>query len=172
MFSLENQQAKIASFNPRAEKHGDENVPSGDLKLEVTCANSVLDHFDKALRKMLYRKPGAGEQTDLPLNDHDGLTARKFPHLSPLKWDEDFPGYTLSIDSGFGIKDALVLEDVELSNFAFEALDGGSVNVTFRASFHPEPDQSGALCSMIQETVEITLTPPDADGSAQQQMAA
>lgn len=100
MFSLENQQAKIASFNPRAEKHGEENVPSGDLKLEVTCANAMLDHFDKGLRKMLYRKPASGEQTDLPLSDTDGLTQRKFPHLSPLKWDEDFPGYTLSIDSG------------------------------------------------------------------------
>lgn len=172
MFSLENQQAKIASFNPRAEKHGDENVPSGDLKLECTLSNAVLDHFDKGLRKMLYRKPASGEQSDLPLSDTDGLTARKLPHLAPLRWDEDFPGYTLSIDSGLGVKDPLVLDDVELSNFAFEALDGGSVNVTFRASFHPEPEQSGALCSMIQETVEITLTPPDVGEPAQQKLAA
>lgn len=172
MFSLETHQAKIASYNPRAEKHGDENVPSGDLKIEVTCANSVLDHFDKSLRKMLYRKPASGEQTDLPLSNHDGLTQRKFPHLSPLKLDEDFPGYALSIDSGLGIKDALELADVELSNFVFEALDGGSVAITFRASFHPEPEESGALCSMIQETVEITLTPPESGEGEQQKMAA
>lgn len=172
MFSLENQEAKIASFNPRAEKHGEENVPSGDLKVEITTHSSVLDHFDKALRKLLYRKPSSGEQSDLPLGDSDGLTQRKFKHLAPIKWDEDFPGYRLSIDSGLGIKDPLELDDVELSGFVFEALDGGSVGITFRASFHPEPEQAGLLCSMIQETVEITLIPPDAEESGQQKLAA
>lgn len=172
MFNLENHQAKIASFNPRAEKHGEENVSAGDLKFEVTCGNSALDHFDKALKKMLYRKPGAGEQADLPLNDHDGLTQRKLPHLAPLKWDEDFPGYELSITTGLALDEALKLSDVELSGFVFEALDGGSVLITFRASFHPDGRTSGKLCQLIQETVEITLTPPDADEPAQQKLAA
>ena len=172
MFSLENQSVKIAHFNARSEKHGDENVSAGDLKFEVTCSNTALDHFDKALKKMLYRKPGAGEQTDLPLNDHDGLTARKLPHLAPLKWDEDFPGYGLSITTGLALDEALTLDDVELSNFVFEALDGGSVTITFRASFHPDGRTSGKLCQLIQETVDITLTPPDADEGEQQKLAA
>lgn len=172
MFSLDNHRAKIASFNPRVEKHGDENVPSGDLKFEVTCANAMLDHFDKALRKMLYRKPGAGEQTELTLNDHDGLTQRKLPHLAPLKWDEDFPGYELSITTGLALDESLDLSDVELSGFVFQALDGGSVSITFRASFHPDGRTSGKLCQLIQETVEITLTPPDAGEGEQQKMVA
>lgn len=172
MFNLENHPAKIASFNPRAEKHGDENVIAGDLKFEVTCGNGALDHFDKALRKMLCRKPASGEQSDLPLSDTDGLTQRKLPHLAPLKWDEDFPGYTLSITTGLALDEALKLSDVELSGFVFEALDGGSVSITFRASFHPDGRTSGKLCQLIQETVDITLTPPDAGEPAQQKLAA
>lgn len=171
MFNLENHEAKIASFNPRAEKHGDENVTAGDLKFEVTCSNSALDHFDKGLRKMLYRKPAAGEQTDLPLGD-DGLTARKLPRLAPLKWDEDSPGYKLQIATGLAVDEALKLDDVELSNFVIEALDGGSVSITFRASFHPDGRTSGKLCQLIQETVDITLMPPDADEPGQQKLAA
>lgn len=171
MFSLENHQAKIASFNARKECHGDEKVLSGDLKVEVTCSNSALDHFDKGLRKTLYRKASAGEQADLPLGD-DGLTARKLPHLAPLKWDEDFPGYKLSIVTGLALDEALKLDDVELSGFVFEALDGGSVSITFRASFHPDGRTSGKLCQLIQETVDITLTPPDASEPSQQKLAA
>lgn len=171
MFSIENQQVKIASFNPRCEKHGDENVKAGDLKIECTMHSSVLDCFDKSLRKLLYRKPASGEQTDLPLGD-DGLTARKLPRLAPLKWDEDFPGYDLSIVTGLAVDEILILKDVELSNFVFEAMDGGSVAITFRASFHPDGRASGKLCQLVQETVEITLQPPDADEPSQQKLAA
>lgn len=173
MFELNKQQAKLESLNVRAEKHGEDNVPAADLKLRVNLANAALDHFDKRLRKTLYRKPsGAGEQTDLPLEQTDGLTALTFKHLAPLRWDEDFPGYSLSIDSGLGIKDPIELEEVELSSFVFEALEGGSVAITFRASCHPDAEEAGALYTMIQEDVEITLVPPRAKDDAQQKLAA
>lgn len=171
MFSLENQQVKIVHFNARAEKHGDENVKAGDLKIECRMHSSVLDHFDKGLRKVLYRKPAAGEQTDLPLGD-DGLTARKLPRLAPLKWDEDFPGYHLSIVTGLALDEALKLDDVELSNFVFEPMDGGSIAITFRASLYPDGRTAGKLFQLVQETVEVTLTPPDAGEPAQQKLAA
>lgn len=172
MFGLEEQQAKIVSFNPRAEKHGDENVTAGDLKIECTSHSSVLDHFDKNLRKLLYRKPSSGEQSDLPLGDSDGLTARKLPRLAPLRWDEDFPGYLLRIVTGLAVDEVLELEDVELSGFAFEAMEGGSVAITFRASFHPDGRASGKLCQLIQKTVEISLTPPESESQRQEKLAA
>lgn len=161
MFSLTDQQTRITSFVPRMEKHGDENVLAGTLKLETTCHSSVLDNFDKSLRKLLYRKPAAGEQADLPLGDSDGLTARKLPHLAPLKWDEDFPGYKIAIQSGLALDEALKLDDVEIHGFAFEALDGGSVTVRWSANFRQDGRTSGKLCQLIQETVELSLTPPE-----------
>ena len=54
----------------------------------------------------------------------------------------------------------------------FEAMDGGSVAITFRASLHPDGRTSGKLCQLVQETVEITLVPPDAEDPAQQKLAA
>lgn len=162
-FALDRQQTKIASYNPRAEKHGDENVPAGDLKLDVTCHSSILDVFDKGLRKTLYRKPGPGEQPELPLGNSDGLTALKLPHLGPLKWDEDFPGYSLTITPGMGLTEPLRITDVELSKFVIEPMDGGSVRIVLSASFHPDAALSGALCALIQETVEVSLTPPSKD---------
>jgi len=107
----------------------------------------------------------------VPLGD-DGLTARKLPHLAPLKWDEDFPGYDMHIVTGLALDEVLKLHDVELSGFVFEALDGGSVAITFRASFHPDGRTSGKLCQLVQETIEISLIPPDADEPGQQQLAA
>lgn len=163
MFGLTNQQTKITSFTPRMEKHGDENVLAGTLKLETTYHSSVLDNFDKSLRKLLYRKPGAGEQADLPLGDSDGLTARKLPHLAPLKWDEDFPGYKIEIQSGLALDEVLKLDDVEIHGFAFEAMDGGSCTVRWSANFNQDGRTSGKLCQLMQETVELSLMPPKRD---------
>jgi hypothetical protein len=160
MFSLSQQQTKISAFTPRMEKHGDENVLAGTLKCETTMHNSVLDNFDKSLRKLLYRKPAAGEQADLPLGDSDGLTARKLPHLAPLKWDEDFPGYKIEIQSGLALDEVLKLDDVEIHGFAFEAMDGGSCTVRFSANFRQDGRTSGKLCQLIQDTVELSLIPP------------
>jgi len=60
---------------------------------------------------------------------------------------------------------------VTLKNFKFEALDGGSLQVTVSALFHPTTEQAGALCALIQEDVQITLIPPtkQAKGSKPQQ---
>jgi len=161
MFRLTSQQTKINSFVPRMEKHGDENVLAGTMKCETTMHSGVLDIFDKGFRKLLYRKPAPGEQAELPLADGDGLTARKLPCLKPLVWDEDFPGYAVAIQSGLALDEVLKLTDVELHSFSFEPLDGGSCTVKFALNFNQDGRTSGKLCQLIQETVELSLTPPD-----------
>ena len=160
MFALSNQQTSINSFTPRMEKHGPENVLAGTLKCETTMHNSVLDLFDKGFKKLLYRKPAPGEQTELPLGESDGLTARKLPQVKPLSWDAAFPGYKIEIVSGLAVDEVLYLDDVEVSGFVFEALDGGSCKVKFTANFTQDGRTSGKLCQLIQETVELTLIPP------------
>ncbi len=167
MFALTNQQTSINSFTPRMEKHGPDNVLAGTLKCETTMHNSVLDLFDKGFKKLLYRKPAPGEQTELPLENSDGLTARKLPQLKPLSWDEDFPGYTLAIVTGLALDEVIELDDVEVSGFIFEALDGGSCKVKFTANFTQDGRTSGKLCQLIQDTVELSLTPPSRDAQEQ-----
>lgn len=50
MFELNQQQAKLNSVNPRAEKHGTENVMAADLGFTVKVANGVLSEFHPKLR--------------------------------------------------------------------------------------------------------------------------
>jgi hypothetical protein len=163
MFETNDAPAKVSNFNPRAEKHGEENKLAGDLKLVVITSSSVLDFFNKELRKALYRKPLQGEQQDL-IEGNDGLTAIKFPRLGALPWDEEYPGYELVIGGGMGLVEPMALNGVSLKRFRFEPLDGGSLQVTFSALFHPTPEQAGALCALIQEDVQLTLIPPTKQG--------
>jgi len=158
MFELTKANVKIANVNPRAEKHGDENKLAADIKIELQVHNSALDSFDEKLRKALFRKPGKGEQQDLL--DKDQLTAVQFPRLGDVNWDEEFPGYELEIACGLGLSDPMVIVDVMLKKFCFEPLEGGSVNVTFNAICHPNTEEIGQLCALIQSDAEITLTPP------------
>lgn len=170
MFSLDNHQVRIANVNPRAEKHGDENKLATDIKIELKASNGVLDEFDQALRGALYRKPGKGEQQDL-IAGADGLTAVKFPLLGAVAWEDEFTGYELEIPSGLGLTDPLILVDITLKKFRFEPLEGGSVSITFNAICHPDADECGQLCALIQEEVALTLTPPTAQEQSFQHAA-
>jgi hypothetical protein len=158
MFGLDNAPAKIANVNPRAEKHGEDNKLAADIKIELQAHNSILDSFDEKLRKALFRKPGKGEQQDML--DKDQLTAVQFPRVEGVSWQEEFPGYDLQISEGMGLAEPLFVSDVMLKKFRFEPLEGGSVNITFNVICHPDADEIGQLCTLIQSDVAITLTPP------------
>ncbi|WP_045764639.1 hypothetical protein [Xanthomonas albilineans] len=159
MFQLDDATAKVANFNPRAEKHGDDNVTAGDIKIVTTVSNGVLDHFSKHLRTALYRKALKGEQQDL-IEGGDALVAVKFPRIGAIAWDEEFPGYEIEIGGGLGLAEPLVLVDVTLKKFRFEPLEGGSVAVTFSAICHPDAEEAGQLCQLIQNDVQLTVRPP------------
>jgi len=159
MFELSDAAAKVVNFNPRAERHGDENKLAGDLKLVVAVSSSVLDYFQKGLRQALYRKAAQGEQQDL-IEGGDGLTAVKFPKLGAIPWDEEYPGYSLLIGSGLGLSEPLVITDVTLKKLSFEPLEGGTLQLTFSAVFHPTKAEAGALCEQIKNEVQLTLVSP------------
>lgn len=154
MFQLTEHQTKIAGVNLRAEKHGDENVPAVDVKLETTVHSSALDAFDPQLRTFLFRPAAAGEQQSLL--EGDNLTGLRVPRIKALTWDEDFPGYSLQTDVGD------IDLTVDLSKFRFEAVEGGAVRLTFNATTHPDGADVASLYELIQETVGLTLTPPEA----------
>jgi hypothetical protein len=163
MFELQNHEAKFANFNPRAEKHGDDNKMAGDIKVELTTASAVLDTFDKKLRTALFRKASSGEQQDL-IEGGDGLVAVTFPRLTGgFRWDEEFPGYVAEFRSPLGLAKPITLDDVTVRKIAFEPLEGGSVAVSLSLLCHPDPEVAGLLCALIQSDVQITLTAPSAE---------
>jgi hypothetical protein len=127
--------------------------------------------FDPSYRPFLFRKAEhAGDQPSLI--EGDNLTSLAKPNLKPLRLDEDFPGYVVRIGSGLELGSDLVLKDAELSNFVFEAIEGGSVSISFSATVHPDADQSGELCQQIQNLVDLTLEPPVAAEQQQAQLNA
>jgi len=158
MFNLHKHQTKIASLNLRAEKHGDDNVPTVDIKFETTVHSSALNEFDPQLRPLLFRKAQIGDQESL-LKEGDDLIGLRVPQIKALPWDEEFTGYKALIGEEREYGENLELV-VDLSKFKFEPNEGGAVRVTFNATGHPEPDQVAELYELIQETVDLTLTPP------------
>ena len=158
MFQLDNHPCKV-DFNPRAEKHGDENIPAGTITLTTRVHSKVLDAFDPSYRTFLFRKAESGGDQQ-PLLPGDDLIALAKPNLKTLVLDEDFPGYVIEISKGLGLKKPMRLTDAELSAFRIDAKSGGSADLKFSVNVHPDQDQAGVLCSAIGNTVDVTLIPP------------
>jgi hypothetical protein len=169
MFALEKQPAKLVTFTPGKNFHGsDEKVAAGSIRLEVVCANDALDSFYPGLKAMLFRKRSSDEPAPTNGDLFPGeLTARRMPHLQPIKWDEEFPGYELEISAGLEASEAVCITEAKLSKFVIEPMDGGSCRIGFSAAAEMDsPEDSGQLCWWIQDQVELTLTPPAADKRA------
>ncbi len=155
MFELTNQTVKLSSVNPRAEIHGTEKKPACDLKFEYAADNGELAHFAPDLRSALYKAPE--DQGDLI--EPERLSVLRFPKMGAFKFETAGKGYTLTLHYGIGGP-----SDVELSadidSFKLLPQNGGTVIIMFRAVVHPDEKASGVLCSLVQQNVDITLTPP------------
>lgn len=158
MFQLKETKVLIASVNARAEKHGDRTEPAFDLTCEASLPSTVLDMFDKELRGVLYKK---NDQPDLvDQADPEALTALRFPKVDALKWDLDLTSYALRVAYGIGGPSDIQLADCKIDGFKFKAQQGGTVSVRFRVIAHPKTEDVGRLCEMIQNSIEMDITPP------------
>ncbi|WP_313171514.1 hypothetical protein [Massilia oculi] len=53
-----------------------------------------------------------------------------------------------------------MLHDCKVDHFKIEAQNGGSVVITFRIIAHPESEDVGKLCELMQRDIELDLLPP------------
>ncbi|KRG47378.1 hypothetical protein ARC20_03355 [Stenotrophomonas panacihumi] len=161
MFQLEKHEASIANVNQRIQRHGDERRLAADVKFTLSASNEVLDAFDPTLRQDLFRKPGSGEQQELPTIGADRLTEVKHPALEPLKLSHEFKGYELQIAGLLEAADPIVLVDVSLKRFVLEPKEGGSVELTFNASAQVTSEDLADLSdALVREDVLLTLIAP------------
>lgn len=160
MFSLKNQAAKLTSVNPRAEIHGQDKKLAVDLKFEIKVSNDVLSEFDPSLKSAIYRAADPGEG-DLLADQPGVLPKLKFPLMGAIKWDKSFAGYETIIHYGVSGNMDISLIETDVDNFNFDCQDGGTVVVSFRVIAHPEAEQLGRLCEMIQQEVEMSLIEPE-----------
>ena len=162
-FNLSKTSAKLNSFNIRAERHGDNPVPAGDLKLTITAANTILDEFDPKLREALYQNT----QADQGQKDVEGVAPTlpnlRFPNLEgPFKFTDEGAGYKLTLDYGVGgERSNVTIEGCQVNNFSADCLEGGTVELSFRVQMtDPSADLIGKLGVQVQHEIVIDLEAP------------
>ncbi len=164
MFDLTNAIAHIRSVNLRAEKHGNEEVPCADLKIETKQPNTLLSEFGPQLRDALYwRAPTTdGDQGKLDgvdeVSDKPNLRCPEIDTTFALKYEG--VGYHIAIDHGIGGKSVIKIEDVDVNALKFEAHEGGTITLILRAQFAIDDKLAGKLAMLIGREVTITVTPP------------
>lgn len=173
MLELKRQSAMLIDVNPRMEIHGTEHRLATDIKVSLKVPNTFLDNFDPNLRTAFFWKapPEAFDQEDLVNNqDPNHLPNLRFKQLG-AKQHLDFKGagYRFIVPSLLG-KDDLVLIQTEIDKLAFECQEGGSVIISFRVVAHPNDEDMGHLCSLIQQEVELTLEPPSQEDLLRQEL--
>jgi hypothetical protein len=160
-FTLERHKVKLANFNCRAEKHGEEVEPAADLKIEMIAPNDVLSEFDSQLKSSLYRKPdGVGDQQEL-IDTPGYLPKLRFPKLGTMQWGAEYPGATFVIHLTQEVEDDVLLADCTVDKFSFDCMDGGSVALSFRVKCKPDEHSAGKLYLLSQHDVEASLFAPE-----------
>ena len=157
MFSLLSSSIRLDHVNPRMEKHGDEHVPAADLKLTIRASNDVLAEFDPNLKGAFYTRPDTPDLADEP----NHLPKLRFPLMGKLKWAKEFVGYNLTWHAGVDERSDILLDLVDLDRFAFVCMEGGTVEVSFRAKCKPEPSVLGRLCAVMQGDISVSLVPSE-----------
>ena len=162
MFHTTAEPAELQALTTYSEKHGEERVSGLALKLSITQPNTVLDLFDPQLRAAFYRPNDVlSAQTDEPQADTPTPVLR-FAALGGIRWTKQIAGAVVEIaaDDLLGESRVRVTEAV-VDSFAFNMLEGGSVETTLRVKCKPDPEDVGALYERLRQTVLVTITPPE-----------
>lgn len=160
--------ASIRSVNLRAEKHGPEEVPACDLKIETDQPNSVLAFFGSQLLDSLYWR---AETTEAPaqaeLEEVEPIAEKpnlRNPRLAgPFSVDYEGAGYTLRIEWGIDESTEIAIYDARINAITIDPKEGGSVTVKLRAQFGVDEKLAGRLGVMIGREVTMSIEPPVAN---------
>lgn len=146
---LTNAKAFINSFNPRAEKNGEDTRLAGDISITVATNADILAEFAPALKSFLFDPNGLKDLADgSPL---------RFPAIPSIHWDDEMTGAAFSLNVGVG--KPVEFNEAKVNKFSIEPIAGGSVKLSFRVQVHPDEKQAGKLASFIQSEVDISLVP-------------
>lgn len=70
----------------------------------------MLNNFHPDLRAMLNKKKEVPSDLVEQI-EGDGITAPCLPKLRPMKWGQEYAGYTITVDYGMGGDSNIVLGD-------------------------------------------------------------
>lgn len=165
-FDMDKTRVKLLDVNPRAELHGQEPKPAGDLKIAVDLTNDCLAAFAPSLKSLLYH---LDESVQLDLADEGRKSEKgylphlRMPFLGPLKWTEEILSATVTVHHPTTEKNNVVMEKCKVNNFGIEAKQGGTVTLNFRVQGHPDEKGFGKLCQLIGTEVELSILPTESE---------
>lgn len=155
--------AKLSSYTPRRELHGEDPRPAATLKFDIVLGADMLLMFHPTLRSALFehREGVVRNLADAASTAND----LRYPQIGkPLTWTLELIGAELTIDYGLGGKSNIVLPDCTVDDFTISPQQGAVAFVGFRVACHPDEKQSGKLAMMIgKDDLKITLAPPAAE---------
>lgn len=154
----------LSHLNSRVEKHGEDNVAAGDLKIRAQLSNDDLAMFHPTLKSCLYLYDKNADE-DLvdkaKASDPHYLPHLRFQDMSPFSWKGEMVGAKVTVHSGIDKKSDIVLDSCKVNNVNLEPQQGGTVIVTMRIQMHPNETQSGKLWAMIGSNITISIEPPE-----------
>lgn len=161
MMQWKAQAMKLVSLNVRRElagKNPADGRTASDLRLVVKGGNDILDKLSPHLRGTFFKADVDKQGVLLP----HALTALIHPLLKQdgLMYDAKYAGYTVTIDHAGNEESAIVLEDCQINDFRLNMMEGGTVAMTMRIQFHPEPGQLDPLSDKLQQEVTVTMVAP------------
>lgn len=168
MIELTNAIAIIKHVSLRAEKHGPEDVPACDLRIETDRSNDILAFFGSQLLDSLYwcSPTSADDFAQDELDGIEPLSAKpnlRNPNLAgPLGIDYEGAGYTLRIEWGIDASTGISIYDAKINAVTIDPHEGGSVTLKFRAQFGVDEKLAGRLGVMIGREITLSLEPPAA----------
>ena len=168
MLELSRQVARFDSWNARANKHGDQRVPAGDLQLSIKASNTMLDQIDQTLRPMFYRRTNAAtrQQADLPGTEMTDTPALATNRIHDVDIRYEIAGYALEIYRGIGDEPLIELRDVTVDKMSATLFEGGTIELSFRVKANEvDAVQSGALHMLLMQDIDIKLIAPEAEPS-------
>ena len=152
----------LLRVKPGREKGGTEKRPTVELLFRLTIKNDQLAMFDPSLKSALYvderdqRRQAEIEGTEI--SDAPNL---RFPKAGKLAWKLQLSGYLLTVHQGIRGRSDIKLEEATLDSFVFDAKEGGTVEMKFRAvSAHVDADAFGKLGMLIFRDVDCLLEGP------------
>lgn len=150
-YELQDAKAILANLNTRTEKHGPEQVPAADLKIDCFRPSDDLAHFGPRLKSDFFNDKSL---------DLAGGPAIAHPELKgPHKLNCSMTGAEVRIE--YGVKSPIILKDVKVNGFQFDPKEGGSILLSFRVQCQPDDTQIGKLYKLQGREINVTIIPAE-----------
>jgi len=162
MFDTKEIPVTLVNFNARSEAHGDGRVPAADISCRAVVPASLVETLLPGICDLVYKIPDEPDLID-QVDEKPAATALRYSALEmPLKIGKEFLNFGVEIDYGLGGDSNKKLHDCKIHKFTAAFLEGGSANLAWMISTHPDSDTAGWLYDNPDLKTKMIFTAPEA----------